>query len=126
MTPRVQSNLTGFVKRPVVRATLAVVAIVTAVIYWARLSAIEIVEATYGENCGVKPGNSTVQVQHACNGGVSCTFVVNASQLGDPAQACAKGFSIEYKCLPSQRRLRTEIPGEAGFGKRLSIDCTKP
>jgi hypothetical protein len=86
-------------------------------------TSLKLVSATYGANCGAKPGNATNSVRKYCNGKESCDYVVDVSSLGDPAGGCAKSFIAEYICEPNGRRQTREIPAEAGLGGRILLTC---
>jgi hypothetical protein len=88
-----------------------------------RLVMIE--EATYGANCGaiVKPGNATQYAAKACDGRTSCDLPVSVQQMGDPANGCAKDFSVRFRCNQLQPR-RLYLRGEAN-GSSLRLDCRK-
>ncbi len=124
MTIAFWNRIASIMKMPVTRAAAAATVLVGALYYWASMPSIHIVSATYGENCGAAIGNANRPVRHACDGGMTCNYIVDANQLGDPAQHCAKGFSVKYKCLPDQAIYHVELPGETGLGSRLSLVCS--
>ena len=82
-----------------------------------------LVSATYGANCGAKPGNATKSIRKYCNGKESCDYLVDVNLLGDPAGGCAKSFFVEYTCEPDGRRRTQELPAEAGLGSRMLLTC---
>lgn len=86
-------------------------------------SGIVVTSATYGENCGVRPGNATSKAGAACNGGTDCTYVVDVALLGDPAGGCAKNFAIDYICAPNKTPRRLELPAEAGLKSLARLQC---
>lgn len=86
-------------------------------------SGIFVVSATYGENCGAPQGNATSDVRMACNALKCCSYTVDVSLLGDPSPGCGKGFSVEYICKPGHHLNRVELPGEAGFGSKATLNC---
>jgi peptidoglycan/LPS O-acetylase OafA/YrhL len=85
---------------------------------------IDILSATYGENCGAHPGNSTADMQAACSGKASCTYIVDVQRLGDPVNGCQKNFTATYKCLGKPGTLTREAPAEAGLGTSLDLSCS--
>jgi peptidoglycan/LPS O-acetylase OafA/YrhL len=89
----------------------------------APADAIAILSATYGQNCGVRRGNATADVQASCKGKSSCGYVVDVTRLGDPANGCAKNFAVTYRCSGSPDALTREAPAEAGFGTSLELSC---
>jgi hypothetical protein len=87
---------------------------------------IAVVTASYGENCGAKPGNSTGALAKACDGQPSCDYTVDYGVLGDPAPGCAKTYVAEWRCGEGDLVRRQVLPGEAGLGSRLSLRCEGP
>ena len=84
---------------------------------------IEVVQATYGSNCGAGWGNATRNVADACNGTQDCDYHVDVRRLGDPAIGCAKQFVVEYRCTRGQPSRRVTVPAEAGLGGIASLAC---
>jgi hypothetical protein len=76
---------------------------------------IEVIEATYGLNCKdheVKPpnenkvsvGNVTKAVKSVCDDKQKqCWFNIDIDEFGDPANGCAKNFSVSWKCEGSAK-----------------------
>jgi len=89
-----------------------------------RSVGLSIMSASYGENCGVAPGNVTVALRRACNGHETCDYIVDVDKIGDPAPSCAKSFSVEYQCAST--RLKSGLPAEAGLKSRLVLSCAPP
>ena len=83
-----------------------------------KRSGIHIVEATYGGNCaGVKKGNVTSFVAAACDSKNLCNYRIYYKDMGgDPADGCAKAFSLSYTCAGSGKRERCNVAAEAGWG----------
>lgn len=98
------------------------------------LDEIRIVEATYGLNCkdfkvpapamnGVRLGNASEPVANSCmrvRG--SCTYPVDVVRLGDPANSCAKDFSVKWRCGAESDIRQAYLPAEAN-GKSVAISC---
>jgi hypothetical protein len=80
---------------------------------------IHVVSATYGENCGARPGNATTDAQMSCDSDNKCTYAVDVDRLGDPAGGCEKDFKIDYKCDPDGQTLTAKDPQ----GKVLELAC---
>ncbi|RKP55749.1 hypothetical protein D7S86_11035 [Pararobbsia silviterrae] len=63
---------------------------------------IRILEATYGQRCGVTPGNATDEVARRCNGVQTCTYAVPTRlpiQSGATSQgACRGDFQATWQC----------------------------
>ena len=104
---------------------------------------ISIVTATYGLNCRdftvpaefpkwTTPGNVTRALRQDCDGRAQCNYVVDASTIGDPANGCAKDFSVEYFCVTSQKvkaelqQTRTEFISAEANGKITTLKCAGP
>jgi hypothetical protein len=100
---------------------------------------VTVVNASYGLNCRdslvpmgfakwTNPGNVTDPVKHACDGRVQCSYLVEASKIGDPANNCSKDFSVEYICTragikaESNQTNIAHLPGEAD-GKTVNLMC---
>lgn len=81
---------------------------------------IRIVEATYGGNCGVLPGNLTAAMERFCRGLRICLF--NVFVPGDPAHGCAKEFKVRWTCPGDSKVHEKTRPAEAG-GKIVRIEC---
>jgi hypothetical protein len=86
-------------------------------------SGIQIRSATYGVNCGVAPGNATLDLSRACDGKAKCGYVVDVERLQDPAPRCSKDFSVDFACPPDATPLHKELPGEAGPSSHLLLTC---
>jgi peptidoglycan/LPS O-acetylase OafA/YrhL len=87
-------------------------------------SGVRLITASYGANCDAQRGNATKSLSKTCNGRNSCQYIVDVTKLGDPAPGCAKNFTVEYQCAPSEIRYRKDLPSEAGLGSRLDLSCT--
>lgn len=87
------------------------------------LGPIQVTSATYGQNCGAPDGNATTAVTKACDGQDRCDYHVDTTVLGDPRKGCAKNFVVEWRCQRSERRFRQAVPGETGFGSRVTLLC---
>jgi peptidoglycan/LPS O-acetylase OafA/YrhL len=86
-------------------------------------AAISVVSATYGPNCGAPHGNWTARVAKTCNDRRSCSFVVDMTNLPDPAPGCGKSFVADYRCTSNGPVRIGELPGEALFGPPLELKC---
>jgi hypothetical protein len=95
---------------------------------------VQVVEASYGLNCqGAQvpaPARNRVEARNASDAAGTacrhkhgtCEFAVDLRQLGDPAQACAKDFSIQWRCGAQPAIHRAYLPAEAN-GKTVSLHC---
>ena len=86
-------------------------------------SAIKVVAGTYGRNCGAKPGNATAQLSRNCDGQAACEYKLEASALEDPAPACAKDFTAEWKCGTATTVYAVSVPAGSVQGERLRLVC---
>ncbi len=82
------------------------------------------VAGTYGRHCGAKPGNATTQVARACDGQAVCQYKIDVATLEDPAPACAKDFTAEWKCGTAATVYAVTIPAGAMPGEHLRLACT--
>jgi hypothetical protein len=89
----------------------------------AAVGAIEVVEASYGGNCGVAAGNATASVANGCNRRLNCDYEIRRKWLGDPAPDCTKDFVVRYRCGPDAPLRRVKVDAEAGFGSVVSLTC---
>lgn len=87
----------------------------------AKSNELPILEATYGGNCNVTPGNWTGSFAASCNGNVECTRRVNTS-APDPAPQCAKDFRVRYACGVEQLTYEVYRPAEAG-NQEITLRC---
>ena len=97
-------------------------------------SVIHVVDATYGLACKnfvlpsgqpnlVKDGNATALLVGACdNAKTTCIFTVDAAQIRDPANGCAKDFTATWRCGSDQNVHKFYLPGEA-HGKSAVLSC---
>jgi hypothetical protein len=84
----------------------------------ARHATAQIVEATYGGNCGVARGNATAHVAGACNGKPNCNYQISYQKLGDPAKKLRQDL---HRLLQVSSRCRLEgVPDRSGsrLGRR--------
>ena len=84
----------------------------------------EIVSATYGENCGAARGSATAHMAGVCNETDRCEYQVNYQVLRDPQKACAKEFEAEYRCSRGGVRHRVFLPGES-TGQTVELTCSR-
>lgn len=85
-------------------------------------AAMRVLQATYGANCQVAPGNATASVRDACDGTARCRYTVEVSVLGDPRFGCAKGFDAVWRCPGEEEVRRTTVPAEAA-GAVVMLSC---
>jgi hypothetical protein len=84
---------------------------------------IRVVQASYGNNCGVPAGNATIALSRACDGKSDCPYKVDVSVLGDPKFGCAKAFQVVWRCPGEEKVRRVDLEGEAGFGAVAHLTC---
>jgi hypothetical protein len=98
---------------------------------------IHVVDATYGLACKdfapppgkpnlVKVGNFTAALTSACDKAkTSCLFAVDAVQLGDPANGCAKDFIANWRCGNEPKVHQFYLTAEAS-GRSALLSCPAP
>jgi hypothetical protein len=84
---------------------------------------VQVLEATYGENCRVARGNVTKHIASVCNGKNSCSYTIDYTVIGDPAVGCAKDYSVEWKCVGKPRTYSAFASPEAGYQKTVQLIC---
>jgi peptidoglycan/LPS O-acetylase OafA/YrhL len=89
-----------------------------------EISQIMVTSATYGGNCGAAEGNATAHVQSRCSRSTVCDYIIHVANLGDPASNCGKNFRIKYTCANGIIKPEILIPGEAGLGSHIILNCT--
>jgi hypothetical protein len=87
-------------------------------------SAIRVVTGTYGRNCGAKSGNVTAQVARACDGQAVCQYKIDTATLDDASPACAKDFTVEWKCGTAANVYAVTMPAGAMPGEHPRLACT--
>lgn len=80
--------------------------------------------ATYGGNFGGVKGNATRHVQSQCARGEVCEYTIKVENFGDPAPNRGKDFRVDYACRNGVVRPEIYVPGEAGLGSRITLDCS--
>ena len=84
---------------------------------------IDVLEGSYGQNCGVPRGNSTRPLATACGGKLECAYQIDVATLGDPATGCAKAFEAVWRCGNDRTLRRTSAAAEAGLGSVVRLMC---
>jgi hypothetical protein len=86
---------------------------------------IQVVAATYGQNCDAPVGNITGAIGKICNGRRDCAFQVDPTIVGfAPASKCEKDMKITYICSPApgERTLKNG-PGVGIHPDVYKISC---
>jgi hypothetical protein len=86
------------------------------------IGSVSVMEATYGANCGAKPGNLTAYVVKTCGQTPRCSLPIDVSKMGDPAPGCVKNFSVKYSCRKNSSVRDASASPEAS-GKTLDLNC---
>jgi M6 family metalloprotease-like protein len=86
----------------------------------ARLTVVQVAEATYGENCGAPRGNVTAPLAKACGGRTTCGYRIDHKVIGDPKAHCFKEFKVSWRCGSVNRE--TSAPPEAS-GREIYLFC---
>ncbi len=84
---------------------------------------LQILEASYGLNCGAQRGNVTAHLAQTCGGRHDCDYVVDHKVIGDPAVGCPKEYTAEWRCDRAPAVYRVTLPGEAGFRSTARLLC---
>lgn len=87
--------------------------------------AIKVVAATYGRNCGAKPGNATSRLARSCDGHSTCDVRLDVAGLEDSAQKCDRDYVAEWKCGASSVVYTVAIPAGAAQGEALRLACSR-
>ncbi len=87
--------------------------------------AIEVLSASYGENCRGRNSNNAIgSVAKQCDGKAQCTYRVDLQVLGDPASGCTKDFSVRYRCHRNGDERVTRTPfGVEAAGRDVTLIC---
>jgi hypothetical protein len=88
-------------------------------------TAIKVVAATYGRNCGVNPGNATSRLARACDGHSTCDVRIDVSGLEDPGKKCDRDYVAEWRCGASAVVYTVAIPAGASQGQALRLACSR-
>jgi hypothetical protein len=59
---------------------------------------VDVIEATYGANCGAPRTNATWSVVDQCDGLTNCAYRISTGTLGDPKFNCKKDFNVRWAC----------------------------
>lgn len=87
---------------------------------------INVLSATYGENCTKKSvkGNATNHIKFTCNGKTTCDYKVEVNNIGDPFFGCPKTYVVEYSC--GDKTIKADLPAEASYQPNpLKLSCEK-
>lgn len=86
---------------------------------------IQVIDATYGGNCGAPRGNKTSTMAFVCNYRTMCSYQVDYRIIGDPVPGCGKDYVVNYRCSDTPWTTRTAyIAPEAGFQKTVVLRCS--
>ena len=96
-------------------------------------SGIEVVSATYGENCRFfrppspfvntfRRDNAAGLLRKLCNGQMQCAMRVDVNVLPDPAPGCRKKFTASYRCAGEFFAKHVELRAEAN-GQTFAMEC---
>jgi hypothetical protein len=86
---------------------------------------IRVVSATYGENCGARPGNATRDLADHCDRRRVCAYRIDKAVLEDTNHACAKNFLSEWRCGETESHTAALSPGLES-GSTLVLTCIAP
>jgi hypothetical protein len=89
----------------------------------AQYNTVNVLDATYGQNCGAWYGNVTSEVRQSCNNQNQCQYYVNVQRIGDPAPGCSKDFVVHYQCGYGSQTQTASVFAEAN-GKIVNLNCS--
>ncbi|XP_060070844.1 L-rhamnose-binding lectin CSL3-like [Ylistrum balloti] len=64
--------------------------------------------------------SSMVKVREACDGRDTCVLAASNSVFGDPCRGTYKYLTVQYTCINTEVKIRTEVQCE---GKTMTIKC---
>lgn len=82
---------------------------------------VDVIEATYGANCGAARSNATWSVVDQCDGLTNCPYRVSVGTLGDPAPNCRKDFDVRWAC-GTQGVISQHVNNEANL-QTVTLAC---
>jgi hypothetical protein len=88
----------------------------------AAAAGINVLTAWYGQSCNTQHGNVTAHVKSRCDNRMSCTYMIDANLLGDPAPGCSKNFVVLYACT-GQTELRLAQQVAEAHGRAVAFGC---
>ena len=84
---------------------------------------VNVIEATFGKNCGA-PNNNVLQwVRSACMQRSVCNFQFDYSFLGNPAPSCIKEFHVTWNCRTDGLEFHHDASAEPTQGSVISLAC---
>ncbi|WP_235025981.1 hypothetical protein [Caballeronia arationis] len=89
------------------------------------VATIKVVSATYGENCGARPGNATRDLASQCDSRRVCAYRIDRAVLDDTDRACPKNFLSEWRCGDAEFHTAALSPG-LETGSTLVLTCVPP
>lgn len=87
-----------------------------------HLSAITILSATYGRNCGQEDGNATSDLARRCDGHTACTYMLTGDIAGANSRSCRGDLVAQWQCGDGQTHAAALSAGAAP-GDRLLLSC---
>jgi hypothetical protein len=87
---------------------------------------IQVVAATWGQNCHAPYGNVTSYLQAACDYKSTCDYPVTHDTVPDPAVGCGKTYVAEWRCDGDSTVHRATLPRGADWGHIVRLTCEGP
>jgi hypothetical protein len=84
---------------------------------------INVVGASWGQNCGAPKDNATQWVRSACAGKRECNFAFDWRLLGNPAPTCQKQFSVAWTCSENGNARETVLPSDPPQDAIVLLSC---
>ena len=85
-------------------------------------SAITVVSATYGRNCGQQDGNATFDLARRCDGRTACTYMLTGDIAGGGVRSCRSDLVAQWHCSDGQIHAAALSAGAAP-GDQLLLTC---
>ncbi len=83
-------------------------------------SQINIISATYGNNCGGKKNNVKNEVSKWCNGKFYCSFTPTHI---DPAVGCRKDYSVNWTCSKDKKIYPIFVANHKDVPPLIELKC---
>ncbi|SAL14085.1 hypothetical protein AWB71_00474 [Caballeronia peredens] len=83
---------------------------------------IEIVSATFGDNCGASQGNVTADLRRHCNGLAECPYAIPLRQFRHRTETCKGDLKAEWRCTPEELHVAM-IRHVADASSTLTLSC---
>ena len=86
---------------------------------------VEILQSTYGANCGGQEGNAFDDLFAACSGKGICDYNILYTRIGDPKVGCAKDYRALWRCDLDDIVREKYLPAGTGVETQIRFDCSE-